>query len=142
MIGSFAMKFLKLVIITFVLALGIFALIKSTSLFISKLSSSDFIATNEIEKRGNPVHSWMIGTDKLPHMKVFFWVPKNSVTLIPYANKGVRTFVIGHGSINMWTVTETGEVTNSEKLIYVLVPKTFVFTHGPNFYKVIHLYYR
>lgn len=136
------MKYLKIFLFIFVLAFCTFALVKTSSLFLSSNSTSDYISTNEVEKRGNPVHSWMIGADHLPHMKVFFWVPKNSKAFIPYANKGVKTNVIGHGSINHWTVIQTGKVLGPDKLIFMLVPKTFVLTHGPNFYKLTHVYYR
>ncbi|PJI07809.1 MULTISPECIES: hypothetical protein [Clostridium] len=136
------MKCLKIFLSIFVLAFCIFVLVKTSSLFLSSNSTSNYIATNEVEKRGTPVHSWMIGADHLPHMKVFFWVPKNSTTFIPYANKGVKTNVIGHGPINQWTVIQTGEVSGQDKLIFMFVPKTFVFTHGPNFYKLTHIYYR
>lgn len=136
------MKLFKFLLLIILIVFAIFVSIKSSSLFLSKPSTSDYIATNEVETRGNPVHGWMIGNDHLPHMKVFFWVPINSSSYIPYANRGVRTFVIGHGDIDKWAVIPTGEVRGSEKLMYILVPKTFVFTHGFDFYKLVHLYYK
>ncbi|SMC18460.1 hypothetical protein SAMN02745134_00571 [Clostridium acidisoli DSM 12555] len=136
------MKYLKIFLFIFVFPFCVFVFIKTSSLFLSSNSTSHYIYTNEVEKRGSPVHSWMIGADHLPHMKVFFWVPKSSTTYIPYANQGVRTNVIGHGAINQWAVIQTGQVLGSYKLVFMLVPKTFVFTHGPNFYKLTHIYYR
>ncbi|GIM30248.1 hypothetical protein CPJCM30710_29140 [Clostridium polyendosporum] len=97
---------------------------------------------NPIEKRGNPTYDYIIGKYGLPHYRVFFWVPKNSTKYIPYADNGINTNVSNHGSVEKWTVVETKEITENEKLVFIYVPKTFVFLHGKDFEKVIHLYYK
>ena len=135
------MKSLKYILLIVLIVIVLFVATKAVSIIFSSTDTSDYINTKEIETRGNPPYSWMIGKDHLPHMKVFFWVPIKSSILIPYSNKGVKTFVIGHGAINRWHVVNTGNVKDSLMLVYIFVPKTFVFTHGVNFYKLIHLYY-
>ena len=94
------------------------------------------------EKRGSPTYDYIIGTDGLPHYRVFFWIPKNGDNLLPYADKGINTNVSHHGPVAKWNVVITNKVNENEKLVFIYVPKTFVFLYGKGFEKVIHLNYK
>ena len=100
-------------------------------------SSSD--STNE--KRGTPTYDYITGSDGWPHFRVFFWVPKYATTFTPYADKDINTDVSEHGPVEKWAVVDTKEVKDDEKLVFIYVPKTFVFLYGKGFEKVIHLKY-
>jgi len=93
------------------------------------------------EKRGIPTYDHIIGKDKLPHYRVFFWVPSSATHFIPYSDSGVHTDVSEHGSVEKWSVVVTKQIKGNEKLIYIYVPKTFVFMYGGGFDKVIHIKY-
>lgn len=109
------------------------------------ISSSN--AINEIsksypnEKRALPAYDKVIGKDGLYHFRVLFWVPNESTKLIPYADEGVVTDVSSHGPVEKWSVKETNQINGDEKLVFILVPKTFVFLYGEGFEKVIHIKY-
>ena len=92
-----------------------------------------------LEKRGTPIYDYIIGTDELPHYRVFFWVPKNAVNLLPYADKGINTDVSHHGPVEKWSVVVTDKIRKNEELVFIYVPKTFVFLYGEGFEKVIHI---
>lgn len=75
-------------------------------------------------------------------MRVYFLVPIDAKNFVPSTDKGVKTYVIGHGPIEQWGVGYTGQNTETEKLVFVYVPKTFVFLNGRSFYKLVHLQYK
>ena len=93
------------------------------------------------EKRGTPTYDYIIGSDKLPHFRVFFWIPKDAKHLTPYADAGIITDVSEHGPIEKWSVVTTDKINKDEKLVFIYVPKTFIFFHASSFEKVIHLKY-
>ncbi|MBC2581959.1 hypothetical protein [Clostridium sp. DJ247] len=93
------------------------------------------------EKRGVPTYDKIMGNDGWPHYRVFFWTPKTATHFVPYADAGVRTDVSSHGPVEKWSVVETQTIKDDEKLVFVFVPKTFVFLYGKGFEKVIHLSY-
>jgi hypothetical protein len=94
------------------------------------------------EKRGSPPYDAIIGKDGLPHFRVFFWVPKNATNLIPYADPGINTKVLTHGSVENWYVVRTNTYKKDEQLVFIYVPKTFVLFYGKGFENVIHLSYK
>lgn len=94
---------------------------------------------NLTEKRGNPAYDTIIGSDGWPHYRVFFWVPKTASKYTPYADKGINTNVSSHGPAEKWAVVETKTINGDEKLVFIFVPKTFVYLYGKGFEKVIHL---
>ncbi|GFZ33952.1 hypothetical protein CSC2_44780 [Clostridium zeae] len=94
------------------------------------------------EKRGDPSYDYIIGKDHLPHFRVFFWVPKDAKKYIPYADKGVKTDVSEHGSIEKWSVIETNKINADDKLVLIYVPKTFVLLQSKGFQNKIHLHYQ
>ena len=75
----------------------------------------------------------------LPHVKVFFWVPKEAIVFIPFVDKSVKTYISRHGAVEEWKVILTGKSTQTEREVYLYVPKSFVLLHGSSFYKLIHL---
>ncbi|MBK1813875.1 hypothetical protein JHL18_25035 [Clostridium sp. YIM B02505] len=93
-------------------------------------------------KRGEPSYDYIIGGDYLPHFRVFFWVHKDAKRYIPYADKGVKTDVSEHGSVEKWSVVETKETNGDDKLVFIYVPKTFVILQGKDFQNKIHLNYQ
>jgi hypothetical protein len=93
------------------------------------------------EERGIPPYDYVIGKDNLPHYRVFFWVPKTVTHFTPYADSGVNTDVSSHGSAEKWSVVVTNEINADGKLVFIYVPKTFVFLYGSGFEDVIHLRY-
>ena len=93
------------------------------------------------EKRGTPHYDYIIGDDHWPHYRVFFWVPKTATNFTPYADKGINTAVSEHGLAEKWSVVVTNDIKDDEKLVFIFVPKTFVFLYGNGFEKVIHLSY-
>ncbi|WP_298846828.1 hypothetical protein [Clostridium sp.] len=95
----------------------------------------------ENEKRGTPHYDHIIGNDGLPHYRVFFWVPSNVTHFTPYADSGVDTAVSEHGPVEKWSVVSTKQIKDNEKLIFIYVPKTFVFVYGKGFEEVIHIKY-
>jgi hypothetical protein len=119
----------------------------SHSLIIFKCPANAVNSTTSAEpesdnaKRGTPPYDYIIGKDKLPHFRVFFWVPLDAVNYKPYADKGINTNVSHHGPVENWNIVETDTKTEDKKLVFIFVPKTFVFLTGGNFYKVIHLDY-
>lgn len=94
------------------------------------------------EKRAFPPYDIIIGSYGLPHYRVLFWVPKTATKFTPYADTGIKTNVSSHGPIEKWSVVETKTTNHDEKLVFIFVPKTFVFLYGNGFEKVIHLKYR
>lgn len=110
---------------------------------IPKVAKADVSIDSHIpnENRGVPRFDYIIGNDNWPHYRVFYWVPINSTRFAPYADKGVNTNVSQHGPVQKWTVVVTPKVVNGEKLVFIYVPKTFVFLFGKDFYNVIHLSY-
>lgn len=94
------------------------------------------------EKRGFPAYDTITGNDGWPHYRVFFWVPKTATNFVPYADDWVKTDVSSHGSVEKWSVVETQTTNAEEKLVFIFVPKTFVYLYGNDFEKVIHLRYR
>jgi len=93
------------------------------------------------ENRGSPRFDYIIGKDNWPHYRVFYWVKASATHFTPYADKGVNTDVSEHGPVAKWSVVVTSKVINDEKLVFIYVPKTFVFLFGKDFYNVIHLSY-
>lgn len=90
-------------------------------------------------KRGEPPYDYIIGKDNLPHFRIFFWVPLSATKYVPYADNDINTDISHHGPAEKWSVIETGDKNDKEKLVYIFVPKTFVFLHGKSFYKLIQL---
>jgi hypothetical protein len=134
-------KFKILYFIVILLATFIIANILTLSdgvMGITNKVSAKAISNSEI-KRGDPPYDYLIGKDKLPHFRVFFWVPLSAAEYLPYADKDINTDVSHHGPIEKWSVLETGIKNDNEKLVCIVVPKTFVLLHGKNFYKVIYL---
>jgi hypothetical protein len=110
---------------------------------IPKFIATDITVAKEIlaEKRGIPNYDYIIGNDNWPHYRVFFWVPKNATIFTPYADSGVNTDVSSHGAAEKWSVVVTNEIKDDEKLVFIYIPKTFVFLYGKGFEDVIHLSY-
>jgi hypothetical protein len=110
---------------------------------ISKAIDTDIPVAKKIlvEKRGTPNYDYIIGKDNWPHYRVFFWVPKNATTFTPYSDSGVNTDVSSHGAAEKWSVVLTDQIKGDEKLVFIYVPKTFVFLYGKGFEDVIHLSY-
>jgi len=108
-----------------------------------KVIATDITMDREIskEKRGVPPYDYIIGKDNWPHYRVFFWVPKNATVFTPYADSGVNTDVSTHGAAEKWSVVVTKQIKGEEKLVFIYVPKTFVFLYGEGFEDVIHLNY-
>ena len=94
------------------------------------------------EKRASPAYDKVVGEDGVFHYRVLFWVPKEAVKFIPYADEGVETDVSEHGPVQKWYVGDTKIANEKEKLVFILVPKTFVYLYGNNFENVIHLKYK
>lgn len=93
------------------------------------------------EKRANPAYDKIIGDDGMYHYRVLFWVPKEASKFQPYADDAVNTNVSSHGPADKWWVQETGTTNGNEKLVFIFVPKTFVYLYGNGFENVIHLKY-
>jgi len=93
------------------------------------------------EKRGTPHYDYIIGKDKWPHFRVFFWVPTIVTHFEPYADRGVNTDVSEHGPAAKWSVVTTNQTKGNEKLVFIYVPKTFAILYGNGFQEVIHLKY-
>lgn len=94
------------------------------------------------EKRAFPTYDTIMGDDGLPHYRVLFWVPKTATKFIPYVDAGVKTDVSSHGPVEKWSVEEIKNANDHEKLVFIFVPKTFVYLYGKGFEKVIHLKYK
>ncbi|MEQ8156634.1 MAG: hypothetical protein ABRQ25_17465 [Clostridiaceae bacterium] len=94
------------------------------------------------EERGAPAYDKITGNDGWPHYRVFFWVPETATVFTPYADTGVNTNVSSHGPVENWSVVETKTTANNKKLVFIFVPKTFVYLYGYGFEKVIHLNYK
>lgn len=139
------MKFIKkLISIISILLILTFNLASPLALnnSVKAINLKSTLSKQEIsEKRGTPPYDYIIGKDHLPHFRVFFWIPINASYYKPAAAKGVHTNVSHHGPVENWTVAETGIKNVTEKLVYIFVPKTFVFLHGKNFYKSVYLKY-
>ena len=110
---------------------------------IPKVIATDITPVKHIsnENRGIPHYDYIIGKDNWPHYRVFFWVPKNATHFTPYADSGVNTDVSEHGDASKWSVVVTNEIKDDGKLVFIYVPKTFVFMYGKGFEDVIHLNY-
>lgn len=110
---------------------------------IPKVAATDIPVSKEIlvEKRGIPNYDYIIGKDNWPHYRVFFWVSKNATIFTPYADIGVNTDVSSHGAAEKWSVVVTNQIKGDEKLVFIYIPKTFVFLYGKGFEDVIHLSY-
>lgn len=91
--------------------------------------------------RNNPKYDYVIGNDRLPHFRVAFWVPEDTPSIIPYTPYNIITNISNHGSIENWTVIESNIPKDDMKLIYVFVPKRFVFLYGENFWKYVSVKY-
>jgi len=94
-----------------------------------------------VEKKSSPSYDTITGKDGWPHYRVFFWVPKTATKFVPYSDSNVKTDVSFHGPVEKWSVIETKTTHAHEKLVFIFVPKTFVYLYGNNFEKVIHLKY-
>jgi hypothetical protein len=142
--GDDSMNYKKksLLIIVFSLAVFLFSSFLKVNIF-PKVIATDIAVTEKIlkEKRGIPNYDYIIGKDNWPHYRVFFWVPKNATIFTPYADSGVNTDVSSHGSVEKWSVVVTNEFKVDEKLVFIYIPKTFVFLYGKGFEDVIHLSY-
>lgn len=105
------------------------------------VKTEENIKNNTDEKRASPAYDTIIGKDGLPHYRVLFWVPKEAKMFTPYSDEGVNTNVSTHGPVEKWSVQETKITNDKEKLVFIFVPKTFVYLYGSEFDKVIHLKY-
>lgn len=93
------------------------------------------------EKRYSPAYDKIKQNDGMLHYRVLFWVPNKAKKFTPYADNGVNTNVSEHGPVEKWAVVDTGIINGNEKLVFIWVPRTFVFLYGNGFEKVIHLKY-
>ena len=93
------------------------------------------------EKRGYPAYDTITGDDQQPHYRLFFWIPKTATNFVPYANTGVKTDGSSHGPVEKWLTVETKTTNSNEKLVFIFIPKTFVYLYGNGFENVIHLKY-
>ena len=93
------------------------------------------------EKRASPTYDTITGDDGQPHYRVLFWVPKTATKFTPYVDVDVKTNVSSHGPVEKWSVAEIKHADAHEKLVFIFVPKTFVYLYGNGFEKVIHLKY-
>ena len=93
------------------------------------------------EKRASPAYDTIMKEDGMLHYRVLFWVPKDATKFVPYAVSGVNTDVSSHGPVEKWSVEETKITNEREKLVFIFVPKTFVYLYGDGFEKVIHVKY-
>ena len=140
-------KYILIFIVTFLLLLGLryttlYKTDSSKDILISALADKTLEEDIPSEKRGTPTYDYIIGRDRLPHYRVFFWVPKNADNLMPYADKGINTNISRHGSITTWSVVTTDKINENMKLVFIYVPKTFVFFYGKGFEKIIHIKYK
>lgn len=142
---------ITLLIITLLLVFGLHytynlnntkaVLISTSSHSVTTRPSKTVVQITPLEKRGTPTYDYITGTDRLFHYRVFFWVPKSAVKLTPYADIGTITNVSNHGPVEKWSVVDTGKINKDEKLVFIYVPKTFIFFHGNGFEKIIHIKY-
>jgi len=143
-------KFLMLTIFTLMLLLGFrYTLLYKTDSFKGILINAATLTPKKVlpqytteEKRGTPSYDYILGSDGLPHFRVFFWVPKDATDFVPYAKRGINTNVSLHGPVGKWNVVTTNKVKDNLKLVFIYVPKTFVILYGKGFQKVIHLKYQ
>ena len=70
----------------------------------------DFQEDTYLEKRGTPTYNYNIGSDELPHYRVFFWIPKTATNLLLYADKNVNTDISQHGPVEKWSVVLTYKI--------------------------------
>lgn len=126
--------------ITLITVLSIFSIMNLKLVkYVTAAATLEDSNKSEAVKRGTPPFDYIIGSDGLPHYRVLFWVPLNAKNYRPFAAEGVITNVSHHGPVENWTVVETKTRSGDEKLVFIYVPKTFVFLSGSNFYKVIYL---
>ena len=138
------MNYKKILLRTLLLLLIL--LVFNSNLYIANNSNTVTVSktvTKNIanEKRGAPHYDHITGKGNWPHYRVFFWVPSNATHFIPYADSGVDTDVSEHGPVEKWSVVVTKQIKDNEKLIFIYVPKTFVFLYGGGFEDVIHIKY-
>ena len=142
MIKKYRSYFILMLIFLSIQVFLYISILCSLPLFKGFLNSSPIHQTSisySGEKRGCPIYDAITGNDGLPHYRVFFWVPKTAKRLVPYADTGVKTDVSSHGPVEKWSVVETKTADAHEKLVFIFVPKTFVYLYGNGFEKVIHL---
>lgn len=133
--------FLSIILLVFIRILFFFPLKLGTSSVSTSSVYHEDNANYPYEKRGSPTYDSIIGNDGLPHYRVFFWVPQTATKFTPYADDGVKTNVSSHGPAENWSTQNTEITYDNEKLVFVYVPKTFVFLYGKGFENVIHLKY-
>ena len=90
-------------------------------------------------RRGTPAYNWSLGNFMIPHMKIFFWIPKEPNTYVAFADKSVKSYISRHGAIEKWGLNDTGRSTNTEKEVFIYIPKSFVLLNGKDFYKHIYI---
>ncbi|SCN21508.1 hypothetical protein N3C_0284 [Clostridium sp. N3C] len=135
-------KFFVILLYFLVLVLLLcFEILRSSTL---ALESNNKIASvfNPIEKRAFPPYDAVFDKYRIPHFRVFFWVPKSAKELTPYADPGINTKVLNHGSVENWSVVKTNTYKDNEQLVFIYVPKSFVIFYGKGFENVIHLNYK
>ncbi|WBW98671.1 hypothetical protein [Oceanirhabdus sp. W0125-5] len=91
--------------------------------------------------RDDKKFDYIIGSDRLPHFRVLFWVPKESVNITPYTPYNIKTNVSDHGPIEEWIVADSDTYVNDMKLIYVFVPKRFILLCGFDFWEYVYIRY-
>lgn len=132
-----------IIILSFLILVSVLCFIKIRSYTLAIESNNK--TTNvfaPIEKRGYPAYDTVFDKYGIPHFRVFFWVPKNATQLIPYADSGINTKVLTHGSVENWSVVKTTTYNKDDQLVFIYVPKTFVLFYGKGFENVIHLNYK
>lgn len=137
------MKKIKYIVILLLITSTTYLSAKLLILYMSAPYSNTNTADVNLAKKDTPPYKWVIGNDDMiPHIRLYFWIPINSSHYKAFADEGIKTYVLGHGTIDKWEIKETAITSYREKLVYIYIPKTFILFYGKNFYNLIHLYYK
>lgn len=131
--------FITMILFLFLPKIFYFPFLKRDTAFSFSTPPNHTAINYSSEKRASPPYDIVMGNDGMFHFRVLFWVPKEAVKFMPYADDVIVTDVSSHGPVEKWSVKETQRTNGDEKLVFIFVPKTFVFLYGSGFEKVIHL---
>ena len=131
--------FITTILFLFLPGIFYFPFLKHDTVFSFSTPGDNKGINSSSEKRASPPYDIVMSNDGMFHFRVLFWVPKNAAKFMPYADDGIVTDVSSHGPVEKWSVKETQRTDGDEKLVFIFVPKTFVFLYGSGFEKVIHL---